>query len=271
MNRIRAKFSDLHARGGKALIPYITPEFPFEGMTLPLLEELERAGADLIEVGIPFSDPLADGETIQHSSDVALKNGATIRRILDCVSRFRKGSQLPLVLMGYINPILHWGVDRFLTDCRTSGVDGVIVPDLPPEEASEFKNNCDGSGISAVFLVAPTTPDERIRRIDELSTDFSYCVSVTGVTGERAQLGADDSLRSFLRRVRNNAKKPFVVGFGISKPEHVTRVWEFADGAVVGSALINVLGKASSQREALKAARDFLLSLRPSEGTPVHE
>jgi len=271
MNRIRKKFNELHATGGKALIPYITPEFPLKGMTLPLLEELEQAGADLIEIGIPFSDPLADGETIQRSSDVALHNGVTIGTILDVVSQFRTRSQLPLVLMGYINPILRRGVDRFLSDCRTSGVDGVIIPDLPPEEASHFKSACGETGISAIFLVAPTTPDERIRRIDNLSTDFSYCVSITGVTGERAQLGEGDSLGQFLKRVRSNAQKPFVVGFGISKSEHVKRVWEHADGAVVGSALINVLARASSQREALKAAREFLLSLRPFEGTVAHE
>jgi tryptophan synthase alpha chain len=271
MNRLRAKFTQLHAKGAKALIPYITPEFPFKGMTLPLLEELEQAGADFVEIGIPFSDPLADGETIQHSSDVALKNGVTIQKILDVVSQFRKRSQLPLVLMGYINPILHRKVDRFLSDCGTSGVDGAIIPDLPPEEASEFKGACDRFGISAVFLIAPTTPDERIRRIDNLSTDFSYCVSITGVTGERAQLGRDDSLGQFLRRVRSNAKKPFVVGFGISKSEHVRMVWEHADGAVVGSALINVLAQASSQGEALKAAREFLLTLRPSGGAGAHE
>jgi tryptophan synthase alpha chain len=269
MNRIRATFERLHRAGGKALIPYVTPEFPFEGMTLPLLEELEGSGADLIEVGIPFSDPLADGATIQHSSEVALKNGATISKIFDATSRFRSRSQLPVLLMGYINPILHFGVDRFLSDCRRSGVDGVIVPDLPPEEASAFKTGCERNDISVVFLIAPTTPDERIHRIDQLSTDFSYCVSVTGVTGERAQLGADDSLSRFLKRVRSHSTKPFVVGFGISNSEQVKRVWAHADGAVVGSALINVLAKVDSRQDALKAARKFLLSLRPSEGVPV--
>jgi tryptophan synthase alpha chain len=270
MNRIRTTFEKLRTAGRKALIPYITPEFPFEGITLPLLQQLEGGGADLIEVGIPFSDPLADGATIQHSSEVALKNGATIRKSLDATNRFREASQVPLVLMGYVNPILHWGVDRFLSDCRRSGVDGIIVPDLPPEEASEFKTACERSDISAVFLIAPTTPDERIRRIDDLSTDFSYCVSVTGVTGERAQLGTDDSLSRFLKRVRSLTTKPFVVGFGISNSEQVKRVWAHADGAVVGSALINVLAKAESRQDALEAARHFLLSLRPSEGVPVN-
>lgn len=263
MNRIRTTFDQLKASHKKALIPYITPEFPFKGITLPLLRELEVGGADLIEIGIPFSDPLADGETIQHSSEIALKNGVSISHILKAVEEFRKKSELPLLLMGYMNPVLHFGSEKFLAACKASGVDGVIIPDLPPEEASAFKKASNDQNISNVFLIAPTTPVERIRHIDELSTDFSYCVSVTGVTGARTQLGANGAFDQFLERVRANTKKAFVVGFGISRPEHVQRVWQHADGAVVGSALINLLGKATSEQEALVSSKQFLRSLRP--------
>ncbi|HTY38629.1 MAG TPA: tryptophan synthase subunit alpha [Bacteroidota bacterium] len=264
MNRIRKKFESLKHSRQKALIPYVTPEYPFQGITLGLLGALEEAEADLIEVGIPFSDPLADGPTIQHSSEIALRNGVTLEKILSLVSEFRASSELPVILMGYVNPILHMGVDRFLSSCESAGVDGLIIPDLPPDEASAFERESRAHGISNVFLIAPTTNDKRIAEIDGHSTDFSYCVSVTGVTGARTELGADGGLDEFLQRVRNNTHKPFVVGFGISKPEHVARIWQHADGAVVGSSLINVLGKASSAQQAVQSAADFLRSLRPS-------
>ena len=264
MNRIQKKFTSLRSSGGKALIPYVTPEYPYKGITLALLRALEEGNADLVEVGIPFSDPLADGETIQHSSEIALKNGVTVARILQAVHEFRRDSELPILLMGYVNPILRMGIGKFLEECHAAGVDGLIVPDLPPEEASEVTSLSRKYEISNVFLIAPTTSDERIREIDGYSTDFSYCVSVTGVTGARTELGSGGGLDAFLRRVRKNAQKPFVVGFGISQQAHVRRVWELADGAVVGSSLINVLGKAVSEQQALRAAVDFLRSLRPS-------
>lgn len=261
MNRIRQKFDELSAQGKQALIPYITPEFPFRGITVPLLSELENAGADLIEIGVPFSDPLADGETIQFSSAVALKNGVSFPLILQAVREFRKSSGLPLLLMGYMNPILKYGLEQFIADAHVEGVDGLIVPDLPPEEAGQLKSASEQFGLSNVFLIAPTTGEERIRYIDELSTDFSYCVSVTGVTGARSELGKNGSMDQFLERVRKHTKKRFVVGFGISKPEHVRHVWRFADGAVVGSALIQVMKDKTSQNDAVRAAAAFLQSL----------
>ena len=263
-HRIRQKFETLKGAGQKALIPYITPEYPYKGITVKLLETLEQAGADLIEVGIPFSDPLADGETIQRSSEIALTNGASIPVILQAVSKFRTVSGLPVLLMGYVNPIIHYGVERFFHACRSAGVDGLIVPDMPPEEASEFTAMSRSNGISNVFLVAPTTPDRRIQEIDALSTDFSYCVSITGVTGARMKLGGEGALDEFLMRVKKNTKKPFVVGFGISKPEQVQRVCRYSDGAVVGSSLINVLTAAKSEEGALRSAADFFRSLRSS-------
>ena len=264
MSRIGTKFQSLKREGNKALIPYITPEYPFKGITLELLRALEEAGADLLEVGIPFSDPLADGETIQHSSERALKNGVTIQGILDAVAEFRKASELPVILMGYLNPVVHFGIGKFLESCKASGVDGLIIPDMPPEESADFVLRCRRVQISNVFLIAPTSPDKRIREIDALSTDFSYCVSVTGVTGARSQLGDGSGLDEFLARVQKNTTKPFVVGFGISRPEHVQRVWMYADGAVVGSSLINALGNAGSGGEALRTAKEFIRSLRSS-------
>jgi tryptophan synthase alpha chain len=262
MNRIQKTFETLKVTGRKALIPYITPEYPFKGMTTPLLQILEKSGADLIEVGMPFSDPLADGETIQRSSEIAIRNGATIETILKCVSEFRRTSQLPIVLMGYVNPILHLRYENFLAACKSAGVDGVIVPDLPPEESSDFVAASKVFGISNVFLIAPTSDDVRIREVDELSTDFSYCVSLTGVTGSRSQLGDTGNLDLFLARVKKSTSKPFVVGFGISRLEHVQQVCKYADGAVVGSSLINAMSKSASQDDALNAASLFFRSLR---------
>jgi len=264
MNRIAEKIESLKREGKKALIPYITPEFPLKGITVPLLRELEKAGADLVEIGIPFSDPLADGATIQHSSEVALKHGVNIEIILAAVKEFRKQSETPVLLMGYINPILRFGIEKFMKESVAAGVDGIIVPDLPPEEAHEVRNQSSHYGISNVFLIAPTTQDARMQKIDEYSTDFSYCVSVTGVTGARKEFDMNGSLERFLRRVRQNVKKPFVVGFGISKAEHVQNVWQYADGAVVGSALMNAISKASTKKDALARAGKFLRTLKVS-------
>ncbi len=266
MNRIRKTFDTLRSERKKALIPYITPEYPFKGITIPLLRELEKSGADIIEVGIPFSDPLADGATIQHSSEIALKNGARIPAILEAVKEFRHQSETPVVLMGYINPILRFGVEQFFSECSAAGVDGVIVPDLPPEEASAVKKAGETHNVSNVFLIAPTTSDERMKKIEGASTDFTYCVSVTGVTGAREQFGSNGTLERFLERVRKNVRKPFVVGFGISTSEHVRKVWTYADGAVIGSALIDVLSNSSNMNEAVEKSGLFLRSLRPADG-----
>ncbi|MEX2189818.1 MAG: tryptophan synthase subunit alpha [Bacteroidota bacterium] len=256
---------DFRKAGRKALIPYITPEFPMRGATVPVLHAVANAGADIIELGIPFSDPIADGTTIQHSSHVALKNGATVSGVLSAVKEFRRSSEIPVVLMGYVNPILRFGIEQFAQKAREAGVDGLIVPDLPPEEAGELMQASKENGLSNVFMIAPTTGDERVRLIDEASTDFSYCVSLTGVTGARTSLD-NGTLDAFLARVRAAAKKPIVVGFGISTREHVQQVWRMADGAVVGSALINRMADAKTPEDAARNAGAFLTSLRPANG-----
>ncbi len=260
MNRISEKFKELKARNKKALIPYITPEFPVKGTTVPLLLSLEKAGATMVEVGIPFSDPLADGPTIQHSSDVAIHNGATMRRVFECINEARKKTNIPILLMGYFNPILHYGISKFLEDAKKNGVDGLIIPDLPPEESEEFCELSKKNGISNVFLVAPTSSDERIRLIDQLSTDFTYCVSITGVTGAKGSFGGN--FDEFLHRVKKHTRKPFVVGFGIKSKEQVEHISTIADGVVVGSALLQQIEKKTSIDETIDAGSRFIHSLQ---------
>jgi tryptophan synthase alpha chain len=262
MTRIGEKFQNLGVEQRSALIPYVTPEFPVRGATVPLILALEEAGADLVELGVPFSDPIADGPTIQHSSAVALRNGVTLEKILDLVHGIRRKSEIPIVLMGYCNSFLRYGFHSFFRNAKAAGVDGLIVPDMPPEEAEEVLNVAGRNSISMTFLIAPTTPAARIKKIDRLSTDFSYCVSVTGVTGARRNLGAKRELLTFLKRVKANTKKPFVVGFGISHAEQVREVCRYAAGAVVGSALIKSMEKCTSVPAAVRAAREFFRSLQ---------
>lgn len=260
MNRIANAFTTARDRKKNVLIPYITPEFPVKGTTVPLILALESAGASMMEIGIPFSDPLADGPTIQHSSGVAISNGVNISVVLALVKEARTKTNIPLILMGYINPIIHYGMEKFVIDAKTSGVDGVIVPDLPPEESASFRAMCTANELSVVFLIAPTSSDERIRFIDAASTDFSYCVSITGVTGARKSLA--DDLGSFLQRVKKNTKKPFVVGFGIESKEQVSAIGTMANGVVVGSALIRAMQDATDSEGAVTKGTAFFHSLQ---------
>jgi tryptophan synthase alpha chain len=241
------------------IIPYITPEFPVQGTTVPLVLALDTLGAAMVEIGIPFSDPLADGPTIQHASEIALRNGASIPKVFEIVSQIRKSSQMPVILMGYINPILQYGIDRFFSDGKKAGIDGVIIPDLPPEESEEVQTACRQHGIGITFLIAPTSSADRIRSIDSQSTDFSYCVSVTGVTGARSGFGS--GLDEFLTRVKANTSKPFVVGFGIKNKDHVRQIAQYADGVVIGSALIDAISKGTDVTSAVQLGEEFFRSL----------
>ncbi len=263
-DRIEAAFEAGRRDGRPLVVPFVTAGFPHATATMPLVRALADAGADMIEIGMPFSDPLADGPTIQRSSEVALRGGMTVRRTLAAVSELRAaGLETPLILMGYCNPLYTYGMDAFLGDAAAAGVDVLIVADMPPEEAEEFLAGCRESGISATFLVAPNAPDDRIRKVDGASTHFSYCVTVTGVTGARADL--QERTVSFLERMRSLAAKPFVVGFGIKQPEHVEALGPHADGVVVGSALIDALevagGEAMSDEEAASAAAAIVAPL----------
>lgn len=265
MNGIHRLFDGLHQNykeNRKLLSAYLMPGFPRRDSTLSLLEAAESAGADFVELGVPFSDPLADGPVIQNASQKAIENGITPIRVLDAVKEFRKKSHLPIILMGYMNSFMNgMGPDAYRKLCA-SGVDGVIVPDLSLEESPDFKRDVEESGLSLVLLVAPTSDDERIQEIDRASSDFSYCVSVTGVTGARKNLVSNDVVE-FLRRVKRLSRKPFVVGFGISTPETAREISTHADGIVVGSALLQQIAGASAGNES-KAAFEFLRSLRES-------
>jgi tryptophan synthase alpha chain len=221
------------------IVPFVTAGFPRFESTGAIVEAMAAAGADMIEIGMPFSDPLADGPTIQAASEVALANGMTIRGVLDTVRSLRElpaVKAVPLLLMGYCNPLLRYGLEAFAADAAAAGVDGLIVPDLPLEEADAYRAVSQAAGLSVVFLMAPNTPDARVVEVDAASTDFSYCVSITGVTGAGSAGGA--ATREFLQRVAARAKKPFVVGFGVKSPEHVLALGQHAAGVVVGSALI---------------------------------
>lgn len=259
--RISETFQQLRVKNKKALIPYITPEFPIQGVTVPLIVELEKAGATHIEVGIPFSDPLADGPTIQHSSDVAIKNGASLATVLQRVSEARRQTSIPIILMGYVNPILHFGIEKFFNEAREAGVDGLIIPDLPPEESEEVCRFSHKNEISNIFLIAPTSTSERIQHIDTLSTDFSYCVSVTGVTGARNSFGDETGFEEFLKRVKQHTRKPFVVGFGIKEKKQIDVVTHYADGVIIGSALLQAIGSHTTVQAVTDSAKQFLQPL----------
>ena len=241
-NRISRDLGRIRAGGGKALALFITAGYPDPTSTVELVPRLAAAGADIIELGMPFSDPLADGPVIQESSAVALKNGVTIATILGDVRAIRKSCEIPLVMMGYVNPILSYGAKRFFDEAAGAGVDGVILPELPLEESGRFAGLMKTNGLAQILLVTPTTPPERIRNIDAASDGFLYCVATTGVTGTGGK-AADE----YVARVKSNApKNPVLVGFGISTPDDARRAAANADGVIIGSALIRRLQKKES-------------------------
>jgi tryptophan synthase alpha chain len=240
MNRLGTVLSSLRERRKKALALFLTAGYPARDSTPDLVLSLAGAGADIIEIGMPFSDPLADGPVIQQSSAIALGNGVTIAGILDGVRTIRKTSSVPLVLMGYINPILSYGSDRFFRDAAASGVDGVILPEITLEESVLFRDEISRNGLSQILLVAPTTPSDRVIAIDAASTGFLYCVSTTGVTGSAGKGTPDE----FLIRVKNCAKmNPVLVGFGISTAMEARHAASLSDGVIIGSALIRRLSE----------------------------
>lgn len=233
---------------------------------MEILKSAEKAGVDFVELGIPFSDPLADGPVIQKAAQVAIGNGQTPKKILEFVAKFRSESSLPIILMGYINSFLNGIGKDFAEKLRIVGADGVIIPDLSLEESGELREQIERACLSLVLLSAPTSSDERIKRIDKASSDFVYCVSVTGVTGARKDLVSDD-VTEFLKRVRRLSEKPFVVGFGISTPETAEKISEYAGGIVVGSALLQQISSAPRGQEAEFTFR-FLRSLRTAIDEP---
>jgi tryptophan synthase alpha chain len=259
VSRISMRFQELVQQGRRALIMYLTVGFPQRDSTTELVLALVEAGADMIELGVPCSDPLADGATVQRATQVALANGVSVSSCLDTVRDLRqRGVVVPILLMGHYNPLLQYGLDHFCADAADSGVDGLIVPDLPPEEARPLHVACRAHGLDMIFMLAPTSTDERIGQVANLATGFIYCVARTGTTGARATLPAE--LPEFLGRVRSVTQLPLAVGFGISEPSHARQVAKVADGVIVGSALVAIV-----EREAdhpVDAVRHFVAGLR---------
>jgi tryptophan synthase alpha chain len=241
MSRIQARFDELGRKAGKAFIPYITAGDPNLETTYKILLELEASGADIVELGVPFSDPMADGPVIQRASERALRNGVTVLDCLDLVRELRRSSEVPVVLFSYLNPLLSMGRDRIGPCLKEAGVDGLLGTDLVPEEAEELREPLINAGIDTIFLAAPTSTDERLRLIAGASTGFVYVVSRTGVTGMRQTFS--EAVANVTARLRRFTKLPLAVGFGISEPEQVREVWRHADGAVVGSRIVAEIEK----------------------------
>ena len=251
--RISIMFEALQARNKKAFIPYLMAGDPDAGTTLQQVLLLERCGADIIELGVPFSDPLADGPTIQKAAGRALKSGTTLRKVLSIVRDIRSQTDVPLILMTYYNPVFKYGEKAFIHDAIHSGVDGIIVPDLPPEEAGELiklsRQGTGGRRLDTIFLIAPTSTPMRIKKIAAASSGFVYYVSVTGITG--AALEIDEGFRRHLDLVKHATDKPVAVGFGIATPDQALKVAQIADGVIVGSALVKVFNETPDQAENL--------------------
>jgi tryptophan synthase alpha chain len=257
MNRIENKFRELREFKRAALMPYLPLGYPTLDASRALIRAVADAGADVIELGIPFSDPLADGPVIQRATHIALQNGMTLLKGLRMAFDARAaGVSIPLVMMGYYNPILQFGIEAFAHAAMEAGVDGLIVPDLPPEEAGTLDAACRAHDLDLVFLAAPTSTTARLVKIAEATRGFLYLVSVTGVTGARDQIAAD--LPDFVARVRAVTEKPVCVGFGIANAETAQRVARIADGVIVGSALVSRIGDGDTAG----AAKGFVRQLR---------
>ncbi len=269
MSRIKTCFDRLKAEGRGALIPYLEAFDPDRDTSLELLKQMPEAGADLIEVGVPFSDPSADGPTIQLAAQRGLKAGATLAGTLELVSAFRTSNDhTPIILMGYYNPIYRYGMERFCQDAHKAGVDGVIIVDLPPEEASELAPYAKAVGLDMITLTAPTTPDARLKHILKEASGFVYYVSITGITGTRS--ASEEQLKTALARLRSATDIPVVAGFGINTPEQARTAASISDGAVVASAIIKAMaatfedGKATSKSipTALEKIRSLAAAIR---------
>jgi len=258
--RISARFTELSANGELGIVAYITAGDPSLEASEKIVLAAAEAGADVIELGVPFSDPVADGPVIQRASDRALRSGTTLAGVLELVTRLRRNTQVPLVLFSYFNPILQMGIEKFADAAAKAGADGVLVTDLTPEEAAEYRVVLQSRGLDTIFLAAPTSTDARLAQISAATTGFLYLVSRTGVTGTRDALPAE--LPALVRRTRKFTALPVAVGFGISLPTHVTVLGGIADAAVVGSALMAAVEKAASPEGAAMAVADLVRALK---------
>ena len=261
MSRISETFESLRRRGERAFIPFVTAGDPDLETSLAMIETLADGGANIIELGVPFSDPMADGPTIQASSQRALANGVAMNDVLRMVARFRARYQTPIVLFGYLNPILQFGIERFRSEAAASGVDGVLVTDMVDDEAAVMSDLLCERDVDLISLVAPTTSEERLEKIAERARGFIYAVSRAGVTGARADLSNDAEL--LVKRVRAHTDRAVAVGFGISTRTQLEDDWKYADGAVVGSAIVAEIAAASDGKDALKRVSVFVSGLLP--------
>lgn len=261
MSNIAATFEKLKRQGQKALVPYIMAGDPELATTEALVPALEKAGADIIELGVPFSDPLADGPTIQRAAERALRHRVSLANVIAMVKRLRdSGCGVPIVLMTYYNPVLKYGEKMFAKDAVAAGVDGVIVPDLPPEEAKTLKQAAEKAGLDTIFLLAPTSTTERITLVAGVTSGFIYYVSLTGVTGARKALA--EGLSASVKKIKKTTDKPLCVGFGVSTPEQAAEVAGFAEGVIVGSALVSVIEKNVGKKSLVKEAAAFVRELK---------
>lgn len=259
MSRIAAAFAQLKADDRKGFIPFITAGDPDLETTRALLVELARAGATVIEVGVPFSDPMADGPTIQRASERALKHGFGISEILETIAAAQIEAPVPIVLFSYFNPLLRYGIERLAADAKAAGVDGVLVTDLIPEEAAEFVTTLRAQDLDTIFLVAPTSTDMRLQMIAERASGFIYAVSRAGVTGARDRMTSD--AEALVTRVRAFSPFPIAVGFGISTSEQVADVWRYADAAVIGSAIVAVIEESKGGDDTVQRVRKFVANV----------
>jgi len=261
MSRIADRFAELRERSEKALVTYVTAGDPDLETSADVLHALAEAGVDIVELGLPFSDPLADGPEIQAASQRALAAGANTDTVFEMVQRVRaEGFDLPLLIMTYYNLLVRPGVADFCQRAKAAGVDGLIIPDVPLEEADELQEACRAVGLDLVQFVAPTSPEERVRRVAEAAAGFIYCVSLTGVTGARESLSTQ--FEGVLRAVKACTDTPVVVGFGVSTPDQVRQVAELADGVVVGSAIVRLCGQGLPREELLAQVRSFAAELK---------
>jgi tryptophan synthase alpha chain len=254
------RLAELFARGHAALMPYFPLGFPDAQTSLEVIAALSEAGADAFEIGLSFSDPLADGPAIQHATQVALEKGITVKRSLAMIAELRaRGVTQPFLVMGYINPILAYGQERFVKDAAAAGADGFIVPDLPPEEAGELDQLCQAHGLGLIYFLAPTSTAERVKLVAGKARGFIYLVSIAGVTGARSQLAG--GLSDFVGRIRQATSTPIAVGFGVSTPDQSREVSQIADGVIVGSALVQIVDHAVDKP---RAAAQFIRQLKAS-------
>jgi tryptophan synthase alpha chain len=260
LSRLDETFARLRERGERALIPYFTAGDPSLAATVQLVTAAAESGADVIEIGVPFSDPLADGPVIQRATQRALAAGTTLPRVLETVREIRKAVSVPLVFLTYYNPVLAFGLEAFSRAAVDAGADGLIVADLPPEEAGPLAAAADAAGLDLIHLAAPTSPPARMRKIGQASRGFVYLVSLTGVTGERAEL--PPSLAEHLRDLRAATTRPICVGFGIATPAQAAAVGRLADGVIVGSALVRLVEKHVGSPELLPAVARFVADLK---------